>query len=584
MNIISAITVVSLICSAYGQNPGVDIPGDVLSSIGSLTRQFAGIQGALTQLSSQFQTLLATSTRLVTGLQEESNEGEATATTEAPVTSPEATTSTTAEPTTASPEEPTASPEAVTTTTTELATASPEPSTMTTTEPTTTSPEPITSTTTEPTTTSPEPSTTTTTEPTTTSSEPITSTTTEPTTTRPEPSTTTTTEPTTTSLKPSTTTATPSPPSTPPPTPRPTDPVTTVVAALQAIGARFVALRNTLGDFATSLRSLFAGRTRIPGNNRVSGGGRLRHFADQQQRSSFTHSLVDSLTDLTVQMNEISNVLTSLNTQFRVAFHPPSHLVGGLDEETKPETSDPAGSVLSAINTATQQFLVAQQTLAEMSRHMSRIVATSSKFVTGNGSPPPIDSILVNMQRVTLQFHEIQSAARSISGQVNRMIETGTRMIGGTGNLFYEEADPSPLHLVLNAWNQLTSQIRSMQSLLEDVNKQFNILVSSNMRVLTGTPNVQFQAESIAGVANAISGGTRSEDIISGMQRATAELTRNLGALGSTLTKMAQGATGFRLAGQRSNVGDDYSSLNAVAVLGRQVGNFAGALNRAVGG
>lgn len=183
---------------------------------------------------------------------------------------------------------------------------------------------------------------------------------------------------------------------------------------------------------------------------------------------------------------------------------------------------------------------------------MSRILATSTKVVTGNGAPPPTDALLDGLERSTQQFQELQHIVRSVSHQLASVVATGQRIITGvprqvcfitSSNAFsltlhacsflhrerrQTEEDPSPMNTFLNTWARVVDQLRSVQGILGELSTQVGHARNKAETAPVLTRNA-------LQLSRAVGNGTRvlgkrqadtTEDVITGLQRASAELTR----------------------------------------------------------
>ena len=208
----------------------------------------------------------------------------------------------------------------------------------------------------------------------------------------------------------------------------------------------------------------------------------------------------------------------------------------------------------------------AQKIAADLTQQLSKLVQTAGKVVTGNRDLSPIEAGLNSVSEMTRQFTEFQNVLRSLNNQFNRMLESGTKMISGdeSPSLYADSTNnASPADAIFAAAQSLNEQAASLQRALTEMSSQLSRMIETSTRVITGNPstpgNLRRQKRADARIVEAL-------------QIATATMTRQLGQLGATMARIAGGATGVRVLGGGASDSrgalDSLSNLNPLAAIG----------------
>ncbi|KAI1296574.1 hypothetical protein HDE_04913 [Halotydeus destructor] len=164
-----------------------------------------------------------------------------------------------------------------------------------------------------------------------------------------------------------------------------------------------------------------------------------------------------------------------------------SRLVTGLDDQAQSQSQGPnvAGSALGVFTQLTTQLQAAQRVLADLNAQLNTIVASSTRLVSGQDAAGPasgFDNVLQTLNSVTGQLQALQRVLTDLSSQFNRMVTTGSRLVSGQNA---GEAT-NPAAAIFAGLAQVTNQFASVQTVLTDLSAQLNQLVATSSRLVSG--------------------------------------------------------------------------------------------------
>jgi len=158
-----------------------------------------------------------------------------------------------------------------------------------------------------------------------------------------------------------------------------------------------------------------------------------------------------------------------------------------VSRQAVPEGVDIGSTLVSQLGTFTRQVQGIQSVLTELSSQMNRMISTGSRLVTGladESGPSSIgDNAIQAFSQITSQFQAMQRVLTDLSAQVNRMIASSTRLVAG------QSAGEGPASIGDNAiqsLTQITAQLASVQRVLTDLSSQFNRMIQTGSRLVSG--------------------------------------------------------------------------------------------------
>lgn len=243
----------------------------------------------------------------------------------------------------------------------------------------------------------------------------------------------------------------------------------------------------------------------------------------------------------------------------------------------------PSEVLVKTVDAASQQLGQVSKTVTDVTGQFTRFLATGAKFLTGNRGPGVADAALNSLEEFSKQFQAIQQVLREMNGHFNRMIEIGTRALGGDSLKYQQNEVTSPGAVALNILSSLTGQLTGALRVLEDINGQFNRIIATSSRIISGgsSHRVHHHLQKLHRHKRA------DAQVINGLQRAAGELTQQVGALGGTIARIAGGLTGLGIPGSGGDpnrgIPDGataFSGLNVLGILSRLGGNVASGLSR----
>lgn len=164
---------------------------------------------------------------------------------------------------------------------------------------------------------------------------------------------------------------------------------------------------------------------------------------------------------------------------------------------------DLAGAALSSFAEVTKQINQIQSVLSQLNGQMTKMVTMSTRLISGgsglrasdnsipgfpgNPSSGLTASLFDTVNRMTGQLTQVQNTIQSVTGQLQRMVETSTRMI--TGPALYQQAGPGTGNVVdslLKTMQSWSSQLDQMNGVLRGMNQQWNRVIETGTRMITG--------------------------------------------------------------------------------------------------
>lgn len=159
-------------------------------------------------------------------------------------------------------------------------------------------------------------------------------------------------------------------------------------------------------------------------------------------------------------------------------------------------TRGPAEVLIGTVDTATQQLSQMARIMTDMTGQFTKFIATSSQLLTGfRGTPGLAETAFNTLEEFSRQFQEVQKGLKEVNTHFNRMIEIGSRALGRDGFHHYQElASPqNPGQAALNVLSNLTAQLTSALRILEDINGQFNRIIATSSKILTGDGHTKWK-------------------------------------------------------------------------------------------
>ena len=187
-------------------------------------------------------------------------------------------------------------------------------------------------------------------------------------------------------------------------------------------------------------------------------------------------------------------------------------LISGEGTTSAPPTTagpavDLAGAALSSFTEVTKQINQIQSVLSQLNGQLTKMVTMSTRLVTTGTTPAAADnsipglpniaastggltgSLFETFNRMTSQLTQIQNTIQQVTGQLQRVVETSTRMITGPA-LLYQEALPGTgnvIESILKTFQSWSAQLEQMNGVLRGMNKQWNRVIETGTRMITGS-------------------------------------------------------------------------------------------------
>ena len=201
---------------------------------------------------------------------------------------------------------------------------------------------------------------------------------------------------------------------------RATNPTETIMKAADALNEQMGAAQKIAADLTQQLSKLVqtAGKV-VTGNRDLSP----------------IEAGLNSVSEMTRQFTEFQNVLRSLNNQFNRMLESGTKMIGGDEspslyaDSTNTNSASPADAIFAAAQSLNEQAASLQRALTEMSSQLSRMFETSTRVITGNPSTP---GNLRRQKRADARIVEaLQIATATMTRQLGQLGATMARIAGG---------------------------------------------------------------------------------------------------------------------------------------------------------
>lgn len=187
-----------------------------------------------------------------------------------------------------------------------------------------------------------------------------------------------------------------------------------------------------------------------------------------------------------------------------------------------PQGLDIGSTVLAAFSEVTKQVNAMQSVLSQLNVQLNRMISTSTRLIAGPelrysdsdraGLNPGglAGSLFETFNRMTGQLSSVQTTMQQLSQQLQRVLESSTRML--TGPSLYQSADQDNNNFVESVLRTLESwakQLQQMNAVLRTMNGQWNRVIETGTRIITGTQQpgaAQYSPQADSGSGNGIAG------------------------------------------------------------------------------
>lgn len=272
-------------------------------------------------------------------------------------------------------------------------------------------------------------------------------------------------------------------------------------------------------------------------------------------------ALIGSFSEVTRQISSIQSVLNELNGHLARMLETSTRMITGkLNSESSSASpipsipgvpnfpgGNPAGLIGTAFQTVQQltgQLMQVQRSIQEITGQLERVVQTSTRIITGpalyadNGNqstPNFAEAAIKTLQEWTNSLQGMSQVLREMNEQWNRVVSTGTRMV--TGKLQSGPALPGA-DIINTAVNSITTQVASLQRMLNEFSVQLTRMLESGTRLVSGlnaegtSPIGSSPGDSALAVVNALT------QQFSQVQRVLSELNGQLNRMIETSTRM----------------------------------------------
>jgi len=206
---------------------------------------------------------------------------------------------------------------------------------------------------------------------------------------------------------------------------------------------------------------------------------------------------------VTHQLSESQKILGEMNQQLNRMIQSGTRIVG-KQEATLPNSIPTPGDVLVNIGQQlTQQFTNLQRVFGEINQQFNRMIQSGTRLVgkqeaTLPSMPSAGDFFLNVGQQLTQQFTNMQRVFGEMNQQFNRMIQSGTRLLGKQD----ATSVPTPGDLFISIGQQMTQQFTQMQRIFGEMNQEFNRMIQTGTRAVTGDGTIPSVGEVPLAIAN----------------------------------------------------------------------------------
>lgn len=279
----------------------------------------------------------------------------------------------------------------------------------------------------------------------------------------------------------------------------PSNPLTALISPISSITEQMASVQRTLSDISAQVSRMITTASRI-----ATGAPGLY----QENQPNYAESFIRTLTDISQQLSSTANILRDMNNSWNRVIESSTRLVAGLEGESAssqpslpslPSGSSngsnpvgqmgsvtaPAEAFIKGIGSATEQLSQVQRVATDMSTELSKILASGTRVFTGDnrdGTGNPAEAAITTLTGLTRQFGEIQNVLRSLNEQFNRMVSSGTRVISGGPRVRRQSGLPTDA--IMQSLSSITTQLASAQRVLTELNASFSRMISSTSRIL----------------------------------------------------------------------------------------------------
>lgn len=282
----------------------------------------------------------------------------------------------------------------------------------------------------------------------------------------------------------------------------PSNPLAALISPMSSITEQMASVQRTLSDISSQVSRMITTASRI-----ATGAPGLY----QGNQANYAESFIRTLTDISQQLSSTANILRDMNSSWSRIVESSTRLVAGLEGESSsssssqpslpslPSTSSngsnpmgqmgsitaPAEAFIKGIGSATEQLSQVQRVATDMSTELSKILASGSRVFTGDnrdGTGNPAEVAITTLTGLTRQFGEIQNVLRSLNEQFNRMVSSGARVISGGPRVRRQSGLPTDA--IMQSLSSITAQLASAQRVLTELNASFSRMISSSSRIL----------------------------------------------------------------------------------------------------
>ena len=279
----------------------------------------------------------------------------------------------------------------------------------------------------------------------------------------------------------------------------PSNPLAALISPMSSITEQMASVQRTLSDISTQVSRMITTASRI-----ATGAPGLY----QGNQTNYAETFIRTLTDISQQLSSTANILRDMNNSWNRVIESSTRLVAGLEGESSsssqpslpslPSTSSngsnpmgqmgsvtaPAEAFIKGIGSATEQLSQVQRVATDMSTELSKILASGTRVFTGDnrdGTGNPAEAAITTLTGLTRQFGEIQNVLRSLNEQFNRMVSSGTRVISGGPRVRRQSGLPTDT--IMQSLSSITAQLASAQRVLTELNASFSRMISSSSRI-----------------------------------------------------------------------------------------------------
>ena len=215
-----------------------------------------------------------------------------------------------------------------------------------------------------------------------------------------------------------------------------------------------------------------------------------------------------------------------------------------------PQGLDIGSTVLAAFSEVTKQVNAMQSVLSQLNVQLNRMISTSTRLIAGpelrysdSGLNPGglAGSMFETFNRMTGQLSSVQTTMQQLSQQLQRVLESSTRML--TGPSLYQTPDQENNNFVESVLRTLESwakQLQQMNAVLRTMNGQWNRVIETGTRIITGTQQpaaAQYSPQADSGSGNSIASGLPGLSLPSGLP-GIEQLQQFFGLVGQQLVSL----------------------------------------------